>query len=330
MERAALIKVVEMIDDGIKENSINEEAKCVTFDNTYLTSNNDDIAVSVPFPIGIKGRTQATELLKLLKKLRGKDVVITKPDKEFEIKCGKTTVGLYEVSGDSESPFDASEIKDWTKLPDDFSQGLKFCAFSAANEGSQLDCLLAKDDKIASSDHFRITRYFMNTPIENEIKVPCKAAKMLISYNPIFINDNGSWLHFKNEDDVIFSCRTIAEEYPDVDAHFEPVEDFVNIELPKELNEIISRVKILSSKSELNTNMINIKIANNEMLISSTNDIGHIEEPIEVDYDGEEIEFLVDPDMLNQILPHVESITIGENLYFNGEKFDHIIALMGS
>ena len=85
-----------------------------------------------------------------------------------------------------------------------------------------------------------------------------------------------------------------------------------------------------SALSSMRQKRVNIVIEKGKITCRGQSDVGWVEETDKIDYDGAKIEFATDPTMLAQILDKTTMTIIGESrLLFVGDKFDHVIAVLG-
>ena len=90
MDKNEFLKVLELIKPGLSVNPILEQSEMVMFEPDRVFSYNDEIAISCPFETGLSGAIRSTELLKLLKKLKGDELETKKVDDEFQLLFAST------------------------------------------------------------------------------------------------------------------------------------------------------------------------------------------------------------------------------------------------
>ena len=334
MNRNALMNAIRKIRPGVSENSIVETSKFVMFEETHLVSFNDEVAVSVPFEIGIRASVHADSFLKLVGKMASGRISVELGDNEVVISDGKTTAG-FAVSGEAEQPdIGLSSIKKWHDLPEDFCKAVSFCAFSAATDISKgvLTCVNISGGTVSSCDNFRLTTYDMEyeLPEAASMMIPRKVVNPLVESSPIKVaitGDRNNWLHFQNEDGVIFSCRQMPSgTYPDIE-HLLDVEG-ERVVLPRDMSETLERTEILAAYGEYGGQFVEFHLSKDKMLCRGESDRGWIEESVDIEYDGPELSLIADPHMISQILKHVNVATVGDRMLFEGDNFKHVISLM--
>lgn len=87
--------------------------------------------------------------------------------------------------------------------------------------------------------------------------------------------------------------------------------------------DIIDRALIFS-----NTDLVDILIKNKRFKVSSKNDTGWFEEEANSKYDGNEIQFTMNPNLLKDILSVTKNAIIGDDkLKFEGEDWVFVTVL---
>jgi len=328
MDRQKLLDAINKIKPGISSNSIVEQSDLILFDETRLVSYNDEVAVSVPFESGIKGGIPSTELAKLLQKLTKDEIEVSQEEDQLVLKCGNTKAGLriQEV----EMPpldFDSEKIE-WHDLPKDFADAIKFCLFSAATDISKgvLTCLLVSKNVVASCDNYRLSRYEMSGEVSEDLLIPNEAAKTLFNHRSDSFAKAFNWIHFDNSDEIVFSCRMMDGEYPDISKLFDVEGE--ELVIPKELKDVLARTEILASDTEVGKKIM-ITLSKGKMTCRGESIAGWVTETINAKYAGKKMSFEVDPLHLSQILDHADIAKVSDSkIRFDGEKFIHVIALV--
>lgn len=328
IKREELLKALALLKPGIAKNDLIESSNQFCFMGNSIRSYNDEMQISIDFDTKINGALPVIELYKLLEKIPDEEIVINKEDNQVIIKGKKKKAKLVlsEISEVLESALiDKKKLKAWKNLPDDFVNGVKFCLFSISNDASEpiLTCISIKDTNILSSDNNRVTKKSINGNISSELLIPGRIAKELIKYNPIKYCRTKSWIHFTNENNILFSCRAIDGTFPSTDRFFEV--EGTKIRLPKNLKEIIDRSSIMTDEDE---DLITLFFSNGKLICKGSGTNGSYEEESKIIYKGPDIKITVNPIFLSQILPLIKSVILGDNrLLFEGDGFSHVLAI---
>lgn len=338
--RKALLDALGFVKPGIASGSIIEQSDLVLMDDDRIISYNDEIAVSHPYEIGHTGGVYANELYKLLQKLPADEIEIGEAEEDGQnqlvIRCENGEYDFFIVPDVTVPELGIDDIAEaWVELPSDFCQGISLCLSSAATDVAKgiLTCVHAEGQALMSCDNFRATRYELREALPGAVilNIPRQAAKDLSAYNPkeVAWNDEMNWIHFRNDENTVFSCRIMAGEYPDVAGLFENVEG-KKISLPKELKASLGRAEILAGEDEKSrAKVVHIEIADGQIICSGQGRSGRSVEKIVTTYKGEVPKFAVNPLLLAQILDVAqEAILTGRSLLFRGERFAHVVALI--
>ena len=325
-----LLNALKSVKPGISDKEVLQQTNHYVFDEDCIRSYNDQIAIYKGFESGLFGAVKASEFYQIIEKIPSDIIEIVQEDGQFKI----TTESIDAVINIQEQHavplISIKELKGWQKLPGNFAQAVEFCLFSVSKDMSDpiWTCLYVDKQKVFSSDRFRVTRYKLDSEIKKPFLLKSTAARYLHSYKPTHVLKQSDWIHFKNKDDVYFSCRVMNGKYADVDSYF--VNRGTRINLPSDLKFIIDRVQIMTEgefKQDLN---VEIKIKKGQMTCTGQGSLGYIKEKTKIDYDGDDIKIKIHPVFLNDILERLDELIITRNsLLFKGEGFDHIISLFG-
>jgi hypothetical protein len=335
MNKKELLDILSEVKPGIAKQAIIEQSTCFVFKNKKVYTYNDEIAVSMPIDTEIKGAVQAEELHKLLKKIKDKEIQLSITDTELQIEGSKFKSGI-KLQTQIHLPIDQINTKGkWRSLPPDFMDALLFCRISVDKNKDYpiFNCVHFHNGIAESTDKYRYTACHLKdkSSFPDRLALPEKTIPILLKYDKInkYIIKDG-WVHFKNDNQLQFSCRTLDPEnqFPDTSIFITMSENSKIIKLPKNLKEILGRAKIFSDK----TPEVTISIQNGMMFISGINKAGWYEEKIRIHYKNKkEIKFYINPEFLAVILTYVDKMEIDTTLSkikFVGDDFVHSIALM--
>jgi len=162
MEREKLLRALEAVKLGLSSKSFIEQMDCFIFTGDRVVTYNDEITVTHPLQTGITGAVRAEQLYKLLGKLPDNRIRLKATETELLVSDGKIKAGIP-LQTEIELPLlDYSKIKGWVKIPEGFSEAVKFCLFSCARDITtpQLSCIYInkKGGTVESTDNFRLTR----------------------------------------------------------------------------------------------------------------------------------------------------------------------------
>lgn len=324
LNRKELLEALTLTSVGLAKQEIIEQSASFIFTKGRVFTYNDEVAVSHPVEVDFEGAIPSKEFLALIKKLKTEEVELEISDGELLLKGSRAKAGIR-LEAEIKLPIDEIGSPDgWVELPDNFCEAAKFCLFSASTDTSNqvLTCIHLTDSYVESTDNYRATRYFLteSDAFEESMLVPTFAIKEIIKFNPTEYTTTEGWIHFKNNKDVMFSCRMFDETFPEIGGHLEVEGE--EIIFPSTLNEILDRASVMSDGER-----VTVIAAKNKLTIKTQGDSGWFEEVARIDYDGEEIEFEIQPEYLAQIMKHTDTATVGKLLKFEVEDtFIHIVS----
>jgi hypothetical protein len=329
INREKLLDCLNTVAPGLATKDAIEYSTSFIFKDGKVYTFNDKLLVSYPIDIGIEGAVKATELLKLLAKIKTEEIDISKKDNQFLVKTKKIKATI-KLSIDPKLPFGEVEPKKnkWKNLPEDFNTALSFNLFSTAKLRATpiLTYLHVCGDIVESTDNYRITTYKMSDSIADTLLISYDSVIELLKYVVTKYQKNDNWIFFKDASGLVFSCRTIADEYPNI-SQFIDVEG-PKIKLPKNIIDLIERSQIFSN-TDIENEKVRITIEDGLFTISAKGDHGQIEEHAKIKYSGETSTILINPKFLKQIAERQTRMIIGESkLKFKTSKMQHVIMLI--
>ncbi len=341
MDKNKLIKKLSLVKLGLSNKEVIEQSTCFVFKDKKVFAYNDEIAISIPIDIGIVGAIQAKELYSLLSKVKDKEIEFTqKYDSEINIKGKKFKSGI-KLETEIKLPLDAVlKVKGrWSKLPDNFIEAVDFCKFSASNDESLpiLTCVYIHNNIVQSSDKYRATEYMLSEDcFKKSVLIPANSIEKLSKCD---INEyiiKSGWIHFRNTKTKLqFSCRTLNSEepYPTeiINTILKKTKTSKTITFPEEIKDILNTAEIFTTSDFNQSAFVNINIKKGRMFIKGEGVVGWYKEPIKIKYkDKEEINFMINPKFLTQILNHVNEVHVdvkNHKILFNNDNFIHTVSM---
>lgn len=331
VKKAELMAALELVKPGLASKDIIAQSTSFVFTGTHLITYNDEIAISLPFESEIEGAVRAKELHSLLSKIKDDELDIEAKGNELIIKGKKKKAGV-KLETEITLPMDEFFVGDSkiTRMPDDFLYAANIASKCAASDMSKpiLTCICIDGDCVYASNDFTIIRATMESEFEtDQILVPAAAIKFLVKYDVVEVSTTNGWVHFHTEDELIFSSRTYAGDFPDVDEYLEVEGE--DLQFPNAILEMLDTARVFTADATADE-FINIVVENKKMTVKGEGEFGWFEEVTNCRYNGDRIEFGVDPAFLVDILKDLKKCVVGENtLLFQGENFDHVVSLVG-
>jgi len=344
LNKKEMLNALDKVKPGISTQENVEQATSVAFSDGKLYSFNDEISVQMEVPgLDIEGAVRAREFTSILRKL--------KPDKNGNLKGridgnelylrgqGKSETGL---NLEAEIRMPLSELGDleseyWIDLPSNFLKGARFALFSAAKSSSDdpiLACIHVNGQFIESSDNFRLTQYNMGKKAKKSfpepLLIPASSIKQVLQYDPIKYTRTEGWIHFKNEDGIIISCRIFADDnYPSADKYIYELES-PNISLPDTIEQSLDGAQVFTEDSE--QDLVFLYIDNSKVIIKGEGEAGWFKDELKSKNEDldEPIQFAANPHLLRDILKDTRDFQIDEDRLIKFEKegeWTHLVAL---
>jgi len=307
----------------------------VVFHNKKLFTGNDKLVVIGPAPFDFDFSVNGKDLITVLEGA-GESADFHLKDGSIKIKSGKVKAKL--ALADVEAPLSwmtesgLDQFPFWSPLPKDFITALDWCKFSASKDVSikPNTCLKVMNNKVLSTDGFRISRYIMEEGIGITILIPKEAVPIIESFPDAteFGMIGSSWFCIHNpETKMMCGVRLVVGDLPDgIETLFD--KEGQEIKLPEGMKELIKRSgKFVEGVAE-EAKVIDIFIKEGEISCKGIKDTGYLEQRNDLEYHGPEMGFLVIPALFEQILDKIQTIILCENLLsFKVGPFQHLMVI---
>ena len=306
--------MLEKLKPGILTKEVVEGLSYFYFSGSEIVTYNDKISIQHPLKTDFQLFVKAQDLYKLISKLTVEEIALFEKDSKLHVQCKTLKANLSTIE-DSEIKTRIDNVSDslkkakWKTLPDNFSDSISLCMFTASKQESEgtLTCVYVKGKDCISSDNTRVSHAILNSDVDN-LFLKASEIKNLIAITPSKYAVTNSWIHFKNKDKCIFSIRNIVGDYPDYLQFF----DFegTEVKLPKEIIEGIDITSILSDPSDPS---VKFKITKGFCTLSVNSEAGTITHRSKIDYKDKDINFTINPNFLKEMMSHSSSIIIGKD-----------------
>jgi|TARA_Y100000034_G_scaffold133368_1_gene198654 DNA polymerase III sliding clamp (beta) subunit (PCNA family) len=331
MKREEVLNILKAVKPALANKEIIEHTTSFIFQNNSVFTYNDEVMISHPINIPIKGAVPAKELYSLLSNLQTNKIKIKQTENEVSIEGDNFKAG---ISLSSEASLPVKDIKmtdEWTKLPKGFCEGVGFCLFSAGLDYSNpvLTHIHVDNKFIESCDNFRLTRYKVKDS-KTSMLVPVSAAKELIKYSPTHYQKTKGWVHCKNKEGVIFSFRTHTSKYPDTSAILE-MKKPVDIKFPSTLLSSLVNAETVCKEELSGDKFVKVKLKGKEMRVKGKGDVGWYKESFELKKTYKEgAEFEISSKSFRDILTRLKKASLSKTkMKFEGDNFTHVVILKG-
>jgi len=330
-------KILQTIKPAISKREVVEQSTHFIFTGTDATAYNDRICISYPCESDFVCSVNSDDMSRIINGFSSTDIEITMKDNQLQVKGKKARSGLACIE---EGPI-MKMIQDlntknllknykWYNLPAEFNEALNLCLFSASKDVSlvELSCLSISNKGIISSDNLRISSYSLSIDVPRDFLIPLSSAEELAKIKVTKLLLTEAWAHFATEENIIFSCRIVSAEYPDVFEFFE-MTDAMKLEMPKNLKKTIDSI-IFSVEGDIDIDKkMQLTITDNKICCRAEKQNCWIEQDIDIEYNSETIQFDINPIFLAQILEKSTTMKIepGKALFESGDNFKHVMAM---
>lgn len=337
VEVAMLLNALDRVKPGLasSDNGV-DQADCYVFTDGKVVTYNDEVSVSCPvegMDVDIEGAVRAEELYKMLNKLNASEVKLEVEEEEIKFKAGRSRAGLV-LQKEVQLPLqEIGEIGEWQEIPEGLVSSLNFATGSASKTlGSfaVLSCVHASEKgHVEASDNLRITRCELDEELPvSSFLMPASSAKILHNYNMRYVAEGQGWIHFSNDDGVVFSSRILESEFPDVEPYLKA--EGQKLELPDGIMSVLDRAAVFREEDDLSNSPgeVLVELQKDKIKIRGENSAGWFEETGKVNYSGDELSFFISPEFFRQMLEQkCECQVASKVIKFIGQNWTHLIAL---
>lgn len=320
ISREALLSILESVQPGLAQREIVEQGSCFVFmgEDGRVWTYNDEIACSCESPLNITGAVQAQPLLDVLRKMNEETIKFKVADGELIITGAMKQVGVRMEAevllpvADIELPSD----DDWKELPKKFCEAIGLVERCAARDESTfaLACVHIHPKHIEAYDNIQMGRYKLKMPVSEHILIRRNSIKHIYQLGVHEMAETRSWIHFRNPNGLVFSCRkTLMSELDSASAL--DVDSIVNFSgqvtaFPKGLTAATERAQVFSATNS-DGNLVTVELKNQKLRIKGRGVNGWYMEVTSCAYDGAECSFMIDPELL-RLLTQYEQCEITE------------------
>jgi len=331
VSKIKLQRALEIVKAGLSNREIIEQATCFAFIDGKITTYNDEISLSTPFPeLEITGAINADDLYQLLSKLKKDEIEVNISETEITLEAGRAKAGMILQS---EIKLPLEELlgkKKWKVLPEKFLTAMDFVRGSASNNLSQpiITCVhVSSEGFLEASDSFRITRYNVNDIPVKTFLIPATSCTEVLQLTPTHIAEGKGWVHFKNEIGTTLSCRVFEDDkFPQTKLIL--LMEGQDIIFPKNSLEVLERASVFSKREHMIDEVVEIILEEKKLTIKSSSDTAWFEESLNFKYEGDPFTFMVTPYLLKGILSQTLNCTIGKDkLKFESEDWVYVTML---
>jgi len=347
VETKALISILTAVKPGLAKLGIVEQMTHFVFTGKSIATYNDRICIVHPFESDFQCSVSAEEFYKVISSISEDAAEVTFDNKsgQLKVESGRTRLGLaVSAVGDIGGLIEVlglDKIRLWRKLPKDFLEGVFLCMFSVSKSAAQhvLTTMFVDDDRLVSSDGYRISQYVMEKSVGASFLVPGTSTYELVKFPVVSYSLSDAWAHFKTSTGVVFSSRRVEGKYPKVEEYLKT--EGMTLVLPLELGKAVKDIEVMAG-GEFDVGLdrrITVRLTKDWITCRGEKEIGWVEKDVPLD-DKErltkalasvrrsEVIFSTNPAFLYQVLSKSTTMTLGEGkALFTSGTFSHVMLL---
>ena len=327
VNREEFLHLLESVQPGLSGREIIEQSSCFVFKDGKVLTYNDEVACSQKSMLNITGAVQSAPLLAILRKLVEDEIDVDVVEGELVIQGKRRRAGIRCEETVLLPVENVETPSKWVTLHEEFLESVNMVQHCAGHDESEfaLTCVHLMPNCIEASDNFQITRVKIETGVKESTLVRRDSIKHIVSMGMVELSETASWLHFRNPNGLILSCRRYVETYPDLKAML--VFDASPFTLPKGLSEAAEKAAIFSADSS-EDNQVKVDLLPGKLRLRGEGTSGWFEERRKVDYEGKPISFLVSPTLLVDLVAKHNAVEISATrLRVNGGRWKYAASL---
>lgn len=326
INRESFLKTLESVQPGLSAREILEQSTCFIFMDEQVQALNDEVVVRAPLALdGLKGAVRAVKLLEILKKLPEEELDVGVEDGQLVLVGKRRKTGIR-METEIHHPLVGAldEPEHWTPLHKDFAEAVGvvgLCAATTNQDKFARVCLHVTPEWMEAHDGIQACRWYLKTDFAGEQRPSGEWAgtllrqasiKHIVSLNMTEFAESPHWVHFRNPEGVVLSCRRYVEDYPeDSQGEFKKT-DGETLVLPKGLVEAADHAAVFSRDSP-DANMIKVELKPGVVRLLGESISGYHRESKKLAYEGAPATFMIAPDLLADIVKRHNEVKITSN-----------------
>jgi DNA polymerase III sliding clamp (beta) subunit (PCNA family) len=330
VDRELLLQKLESVDAGLALKEVVEQSSCFVFCGGNVVTFSGEVSVRAECFMGkdIEGAVSAKHLKELLSRLRDDDIDIDIKDGKMKIRS-KTGKGFILFEKEVALPVDQiEEPGEWTDLDPEFCDAVALVQKCAAKDDNnyRLTCVHITPHFVEACDNYQVARYAIETGLTEKSMIKKESIKHVVALGMTEVSETETWLHFRNPNGLVLSCRRWTDEYDNLDPVLENKQGDP-ITLPGGLAETININQVFSDDNG-EDEVVRVRIKKGMMEIRGESAQGVWDERKKVKYTGKPLAFCIAPGLLAEISEETHECTIGAtSLRIDNGKFEYVTCL---
>jgi DNA polymerase III sliding clamp (beta) subunit (PCNA family) len=316
LDKAEFLNKLESVLPGISTREIIEQSSCVIFQDGFMMTYNDEIACTQESGLDIVGAVAAMPLVNILRKLTEDTIEIEAKEKHLLIKCARKRAKIV-MDSEVLLPTDGIEKpKKWKALPDDFADAVAVVQACAGTDESRFDltCVHIHPEHMEACDGSQAGRYKLTMPLKKPILIRRSSLKYIESLDMTEFSRTANWIHFRNSDGLVLSCRKwiyTKENFPNLSEYMKAKGK--KTILPKGMVEAIDKAQIFSSDNA-ESDEIEVQLSKGKIKITGKGATGRYTEHGKIKYKGKDMRFTINPTLFSDLVSRHNKCLVSEKL----------------
>jgi hypothetical protein len=340
MKTKVLLDAVNSVLPGTTAKGLVDGGNMIVILKGELIAYNDRISVSTFVEgegLDIECAINAVDFKNVIKGIKEDEIDLSMADNILSIVSEKTEA---EIPVTSEVKNILAMIKkldvgslNFEDLPKDFNEGLNLTRFNVSDDYADVNnlfCLCIDGSFMYASDDYRLSRYELLTPISFSCLIPKNDLQDLASFKPLGIATSLGWVHFIDQYDSVFSCRTVMGKYPITEKLFESFEaEATPITLPDELKTTLEDITPLYDEVLASHKGIKLEVKDDVLYCEIEKEKVWVKKKLKLPGTGNpNVSFMLSSVFLTEILSYTSIVMVTDRqAIFETEVFKHVILL---
>jgi DNA polymerase III sliding clamp (beta) subunit (PCNA family) len=329
VNRTDLLALLQSVSYGLSSRDILEQSSCFVFNKGEVMTYNDEVACRAKTELKLKGAVQAKPLLAILEKLPD-DTIELQTKKGALIIVGKRRHASIRMEREVLLPIKHVETPGkFKRLHKNFIDAVNIAKECTGKDAQKFwtVCVHIHPKWIEACDGVQIARYKLQTGVKRSTLVRSTAIKCISELDVLKYNETPTWLHFKNKEGLVVSCRRYMDDYP-MNTMTRLIKfSGTRTALPKVLGDAAERAGIFSSENADN-DMVEVLLKSGLITVKGEGVSGYFVERKKLRYKGPELMFFIAPKLLQELTRrHNECEITEDRLKVNGGNFVYVSSL---
>lgn len=329
INREKFLQALESVRPGLSQKDIVEQSSCFIFRDGEVMSFNDEVACRMVSGLAtdFTGAIPAAPLLAILEKLLEEELQIDIMESELVL-TGKGRRSGITMEQEVTLPVEHVEKPgEWLPLHKDFCEAIGVVVLCASKDESRfgLTCVQIHPKWVEACDDQQLCRWRMKTGLANPTLVRSSSIKFITSLGMTEFSETEGWMHFRNDQGLVLSCRRYMEDYPDLGEILKV--SGVQTALPKGLVEAADKAQVFSAENTEN-NLVLIDLLPGKLRIKGQGVLGWYKEAKKISYTGHPMSFMISPQLLMDLVKrHSTCELCGDKLKVDGGSYIFVCCL---